>query len=397
MVQKESTYKSLSNLKGAKNLIFFGYLGRAPYAMLQVGMVIFGNYKTGSYAIGGAMAAGFSISNALIQPVNGRLVDKLGQKKVVSFLLGGFTISSLLITIGQFDIRAIYILLSVMLGITVPNIGAYTRRNWKVITEEKDNQKVQAIESSIDELNFLVGPSVFATVSNYINPIVALYIAIISSVVGTLGVVFSKTIEVTSIEENNAKNNSIWISKNKLILLATLIFVGACLSSISVYVVAKEDLENIKNLTAFYYLINGSTALISALFYGYYFSNTKSLKNYNIVLIFLAISVSLFFFVNSTSLTLLVGFICGLGIGPIFLLANSYISNVTTNDILTEAYSWLASSVGLGLALGSSLFGYLIDTNSLNTAKNLFLIFAICPLILLPFNKGWNDNTKNKH
>src|SRR6056300_959971 len=374
MVQKESTYKSLSNLKGAKNLIFFGYLGRAPYAMLQVGMVIFGNYKTGSYAIGGAMAAGFSISNALIQPVNGRLVDKLGQKKVVSFLLGGFTISSLLITIGQFDIRAIYILLSVMLGITVPNIGAYTRRNWKVITEEKDNQKVQAIESSIDELNFLVGPSVFATVSNYINPIVALYIAIISSVVGTLGVVFSKTIEVTSIEENNAKNNSIWISKNKLILLATLIFVGACLSSISVYVVAKEDLENIKNLTAFYYLINGSTALISALFYGYYFSNTKSLKNYNIVLIFLAISVSLFFFVNSTSLTLLVGFICGLGIGPIFLLANSYISNVTTNDILTEAYSWLASSVGLGLALGSSLFGYLIDTNSLNTAKNLFLI-----------------------
>jgi len=397
MVQKESTYKSLSNLKGAKNLIFFGYLGRAPYAMLQVGMVIFGNYKTGSYAIGGAMAAGFSISNALIQPVNGRLVDKLGQKKVVSFLLGSFTISSLLITIGQFDIRAIYILLSVMLGITVPNIGAYTRRNWKVITEEKDNQKVQAIESSIDELNFLVGPSVFATVSNYINPIVALYIAIISSVVGTLGVVFSKTIEVTSIEENNAKNNSIWISKNKLILLATLIFVGACLSSISVYVVAKEDLENIKNLTAFYYLINGSTALISALFYGYYFSNTKSLKNYNIVLIFLAISVSLFFFVNSTSLTLLVGFICGLGIGPIFLLANSYISNVTTNDILTEAYSWLASSVGLGLALGSSLFGYLIDTNSLNTAKNLFLIFAICPLILLPFNKGWNDNTKNKH
>jgi len=397
MVQKESTYKSLSNLKGAKNLIFFGYLGRAPYAMLQVGMVIFGNYKTGSYAIGGAMAAGFSISNALIQPVNGRLVDKLGQKKVVRFLLGGFTISSLLITIGQFDIRAIYILLSVMLGITVPNIGAYTRRNWKVITEEKDNQKVQAIESSIDELNFLVGPSVFATVSNYINPIVALYIAIISSVVGTLGVVFSKTIEVTSIEENNAKNNSIWISKNKLILLATLIFVGACLSSISVYVVAKEDLENIKNLTAFYYLINGSTALISALFYGYYFSNTKSLKNYNIVLIFLAISVSLFFFVNSTSLTLLVGFICGLGIGPIFLLANSYISNVTTNDILTEAYSWLASSVGLGLALGSSLFGYLIDTNSLNTAKNLFLIFAICPLLLLPFNKGWNDNTKNKH
>ena len=99
----EATYKKLVSLNGAKNLIFFGALGRAPYSMLQVGMVIFGNYKTGSYAIGGAMAASFSISNALIQPINGRLVDKLGQKKIVTILLTGFTTASLLITLGDFQ------------------------------------------------------------------------------------------------------------------------------------------------------------------------------------------------------------------------------------------------------------------------------------------------------
>ena len=393
---KESTYKTLISLKGAKNLIFFGYLGRAPYAMLQVGMVIFGNYKTGSYAVGGAMAAGFSISNALIQPVNGRLVDKIGQRKVVSFLLAGFIMTSLLVTIGEFERDLIYIVLSVFLGVTVPNIGAYTRRNWKVITEEADNQKVQAIESSIDELNFLVGPSVFATVSNYLNPIIALYIAIVSSIVGTIGVVFSKSIEVTNHQSLNNENTSIWISKNKLPLLTTLIFVGACLSSISVYVVAKEDIENIKNLTAFYYLINGSTALLSALFYGYYFSNTKNLNKYNIVFVYLAISVSTFFFFNTKNLILLAGLLCGFGIGPIFLLANSYVSNVTKSSTLTEAYSWLASSVGFGIALGSSLFGYVIESYSLGSAKNLFLIFTIIPLFLLPFNKGWHAKEKIK-
>ena len=265
---KESTYKTLISLKGAKNLIFFGYLGRAPYSMLQVGMVIFGNYKTGSYAVGGAMAAGFSISNALIQPLNGRLVDKIGQRKVVSFLLTGFVFISFLITIGEFDRDIVYIFLSAFLGITVPAVGAYTRRNWKAITEETDNQKVQAIESSIDELNFLVGPSVFATVSNYLNPIIALYIAIVSSIIGTIGVVFSRSIKITNIPNSINEKTSIWISKNKLPLLTTLIFVGASLSSISVYVVAKEDIESIKNLTAFYYLVNGSTALFSALFYG---------------------------------------------------------------------------------------------------------------------------------
>ena len=80
-MSEQSSYKSLFNITGAKILIIFGFFGRAPYSMLQVGMVIFGNFKTDSYAIGGAMAAGFSIANALVQPLNGRLIDRHGQKK----------------------------------------------------------------------------------------------------------------------------------------------------------------------------------------------------------------------------------------------------------------------------------------------------------------------------
>ena len=388
----EATYKKLVGLNGAKNLIIFGALGRAPFSMLQVGMVIFGNYKTGSYAIGGAMAASFSISNALIQPVNGRLVDKLGQKKIVSILLTGFITASLLITLGDYQSKFIYIFLSVLLGVSVPNIGAYTRRNWKAITKEVDNQKVQAIESSIDELNFLIGPSVFATVSNYINPIVALYIAAISSITGTIGVVFFNSIDIGNLKEMASKNTSVWFSKNKTVLLVSLVFLGACLSSISVFVVAKEDLGNIKNLTAFYYLVNGFTALVSALLYGYFFQNTKSLKNYNFVFLFLALSVSTFYFFETRNLIILSGFLCGLGIGPIFLLANSYVSNVTESGKLTEAFSWLASSVGSGIAIGSTVTGYIIETYSLNTAQNLFLVFTIIPTFLLPFNKGWHND-----
>ena len=387
----EATYKKLISLEGAKNLIFFGALGRAPFSMLQVGMVIFGNYKTGSYAIGGAMAASFSISNALIQPVNGRLVDKLGQKRIASVLLTGFISASLFITIGNFQSEFIYILLSILLGISVPNIGAYTRRNWKVITKDEDNQKVQAIESSIDELNFLIGPSVFATVSNYINPIVALYIAIASSITGTIGVVFFNSIDIGNVKEMASKNTSMWFSKNKSILLISLVFLGACLSSISVFVVAKEDIGNLKNLTAFYYLVNGFTALVSALLYGYFFKNTKNLVNYNFVFLFLAISVSTFYFFETRNLIILSGFLCGLGIGPIFLLANSYVSNVTESGKLTEAFSWLASSVGSGIAVGSIVTGYFIETYSISAAQNLFLIFTIIPIFLLPFNKGWHS------
>jgi MFS family permease len=81
-----------------------------------------------------------------------------------------------------------------------------------------------------------------------------------------------------------------------------------------------------------------------------------------------------------------------LGIGPIFLLANSYVSNVTESGKLTEAFSWLASSVGSGIAIGSTVTGYFIEAYSLNTAQNLFLVFTIIPIFLLPFNKGWHND-----
>ncbi|MDA9646101.1 hypothetical protein N9T02_04465, partial [Candidatus Actinomarina] len=102
-------------------------------------------------------------------------------------------------------------------------------------------------------------------------------------------------------------------------------------------------------------------------------------------------SVSTFYFFDTRNLIIFSGFLCGLGIGPIFLLANSYVSNVTESGKLTEAFSWLASSVGSGIAIGSTVTGYFIEAFSLNTAQNLFLVFTITPIFLLPFNRGWHD------
>ena len=269
------------------------------------------------------------------------------------------------------------------------------RRNWKLVAKTDDNQKVQAIESAIDELNFLVGPSVFATISNFINPVLALFVSVVSSTLGTIGVVFIKNLQDRiKFETNKFVNNKVWLTKDKILFLVTLILLGACLSSISVYVVAKEDIENLNNLTAIYYLFNGSTALITALAYGYMFKNKISLTNYNRTLIFLSISVFTYFLFNETNFLYLSAILAGFGIGPIFLLANSYVSNITENDVLTEAYSWVGSSVGIGLATGSTLFGYLIENYSLSFAKNLFVIFPLIAILLTPFNKGWHELEK---
>jgi len=55
------------------------------------------------------------------------------------------------------------------------------------------------------------------------------------------------------------------------------------------------------------------------------------------------------------------GFLAGSAIAPSFTNANSLVTVLVPKHRLTEGLSWIGTSIGLGVALGSSLAGRLID------------------------------------
>ena len=64
---------------------------------------------------------------------------------------------------------------------------------------------------------------------------------------------------------------------------------------------------------------------------------------------------------DSVLLLCLVGLLVGLTVAPTLINGNSLIGRLVTRDRLTEGLSWMGTGIGIGVAIGSSTSGQVID------------------------------------
>ena len=74
-------------------MVLAAFIGRLPLSMVGLGSVLLVASETGSYGLGGAVAAAGAVTTALAGPVIGRLADSLGQRRVLLPVLAVFVAS----------------------------------------------------------------------------------------------------------------------------------------------------------------------------------------------------------------------------------------------------------------------------------------------------------------
>ena len=76
-------------------MVLAAFIGRLPLSMVGLGCVLLVASETGSYGLGGAVAAVGAVTTALAGPVLGRLADSHGQRRVLLPVLAVFVPSGL--------------------------------------------------------------------------------------------------------------------------------------------------------------------------------------------------------------------------------------------------------------------------------------------------------------
>ena len=71
-------------------MVLAAFIGRLPLSMVGLGCVLLVAAETGSYGLGGAVAAAGAVTTALAGPVLGRLADSHGQRRVLLPVLAVF-------------------------------------------------------------------------------------------------------------------------------------------------------------------------------------------------------------------------------------------------------------------------------------------------------------------
>jgi predicted MFS family arabinose efflux permease len=372
----ENAYLSLLRIPGAARFSVSAAIGRLPMSMFGLGTVLLVKATTGQYGLAGFVSGAGSIGYAVCAPRIATLADRFGQRRVLRPLIALFAVSTVVfITCAELHAPVWALLLTgCVAGASMPSLGSMVRARW--ITLLAGSPKLHsafALESVIDEMIFVAGPAVVTLLATKVLPASGVGTAMVVCVVGTLLFAAQRRTEpphglradaAGPAGGPQAGSRPRWrgLAAPGLVTLApAYLFLGAMFAAIDLSTVDFAQVQGHKPLAGF---ILGTYALGSGIGGLWYGSRTWRAPLHRRFVVTLAITVAgvATFWAQpnlvSLDLTMLV---CGLTISPTLIAGYGLIEHQASDLRRTEAMTWLSSTISVGVAIGSSVAGQLVD------------------------------------
>ncbi|WP_019544181.1 MFS transporter [Streptomyces sulphureus] len=356
-------YWELLRVRYAARLLAGTLVGRLPNATAALAVVLFVRSEGGSYSLAGALAAVYGVATAVGQPALGRLVDLYGQPVV---MLPAAVLSAggmcLLAVVGVEPVVLAY--LAVLLaGVCTPPLEGGLRALWPdVLGRGERVHAAYALDAAAQEVMFTVGPLLVTLLVGFWSAGAALLVINVIGVLGALSVVLSRP----SRAWRSAPRTAHWLgalrSRGLLALLGAFFFVGLALGSIAVDAVAYADEVGSERVSSYLLAANGAGALLGGLVYGArQWPGVPEVRLRRLSVALAAGYLPLALTPGGVgAMTLLAG-VAGLFLAPALACSFVVVDRHAPVGTVTEAFSWLVTTFGVGAAVGTAAAGPAVE------------------------------------
>lgn len=356
-------YMELLRMPHASRLITATLVGRLPYATAPLAIVIFARGEGASYTLAGALAALYGLATAVGQPWLGRLADVHGQPRVMLPSAVVSAVAMILLAAVAVDPVLPAALAIVVAGVATPPLEGGLRALWPSVLKREDRvHRAYALDAVAQEVMFAVGPLVVMVLVAAWSPAGALLVVNVLGVLGALAVVTSAPSRDWRSEPREAHWLGALRSSGMLVLLGTFLFVGISLGSISVAAVAYAENAGDELISTYLLSALGAGALVGGLWYGA--RTWAGEPERRLVVLVAALAAGYLPLVLAPSsvlaMTLLAG-LAGLFLAPVLACAFVVIDRHAPTGTVTEAFSWLVTVFGVGVAGGTAVVGPILE------------------------------------
>ncbi|WP_223568824.1 MFS transporter [Agrobacterium tumefaciens] len=358
-------YREIFRAPGAKGFSAAGFFARLPIAMAPIGIVAMLSQTHGEYWLAGAVSATFALTNAAVSPQISRLVDRKGQSKVLipATILSVIAFAALIIATNQ-KWPAWTLFLSAFLAAAMPSIPAMMRARWTEIFRDRPELNTAfAFESAADELVYISGASLSVGLAVSLFPEAGMMISTTFLALGTFAFLLQRSTEpkVRPVESGRRQRSAISLRPVQIITLA-LIFVGSTFATAEVSAVAITKELGQPEAASLVIGVYAIGSFVVGLILGALNPKMPLQRQLLIAVSVLALT-ALPLLVASTSVALLAFavFLSGVAISPIFITSFGLIERRVPESMLTEGVTWVMTGIGIGMALGAFLSGWVID------------------------------------
>ncbi|MFI9274733.1 MFS transporter [Kitasatospora sp. NPDC052896] len=366
-----SSYRQIFAAPGSLAFSATGFVSRLPISMTGIGIVTMLSQLRGSYGVAGAVAAMMALSVSVFGPLVARWVDRYGQRRVALPATAVTALSgAALLLCARFGAPDWALFCSAIGMGAMPSTGAMVRARWAHLYRE-DAPKLHtaySLESVVDEICFIVGPILSVGLATGFFPEAGV---LLSGVFLTLGVLLFTAQRATEPPVHPATERSTGSalrSAGLRVLVLTFVATGAIFGAVEVVTVAFAQEQGHKALASLVLAVYALGSGLAGMVFGALRLRGTLAERFLAGVSVMAVSMVPLLLVAAwcTGPVALVAlgaalFLAGMSISPTMVTAMALVERLVPAAQLTEGMTWTSTGLGLGIAVGSSMAGWVVD------------------------------------
>ena len=366
-------YRQLLRPPGALRLVLTVLIGRIPIGIFSLAIVLLVRQETGSFAQAGAASAAWAIGAGIVAPLQGRLVDRFGQPKVLipSTLLNSAAVVGIVLGARAGASTWVIAGFAWLGGAALPPLGACMRSVWATIFSDDAGARNTAytFESVMAEIFYIVGPAITTLLIALSSPSMAMLAAVGLSLLGTLGfATASLSREWHSEHHDRPRAGALAAPGMRTLMLAIIptgISFGALEVAMPAFAVAHGHRAALSGILLSAMAIG---SVLGGLWYGArHWTGPVVLRFIGLQILFTLGLLPLLLADSLPVMAVLMG-VAGLALAPTAAAGYLVVDRIAPRGTVTEATTWVMTANVAGGALGAGLAGVIVQSYSVRAA-----------------------------
>ncbi|MFI0087240.1 MFS transporter [Streptomyces bobili] len=359
-----SPYRALFAAPGSRRFSAAGFLGRMPLSMMGIGVVTMVSQLTGRYGLAGALSATIALSAAAIGPQISRMVDRHGQRRVLRpATLVALVASAGLLLAAHFEWPDWVLFVCAAAIGSVPSLGAMIRARWAAVYRGTPQlHTAYSFESVVDEVCFIFGPIISIGLSTAWFPEAGPLLAACFLAVGVFWLTAQRATEPEPHPQERKGGGTAMRSPGLQVLVATFVATGTIFGAVDVVTVAFADEQGHKAAASVVLALYAAGSCVAGLVFGLLRPQGRPERRWLLGVFMMGVSMIPLLLVGSLPFLAVALFVAGLAIAPTMITTMSLIEEHVPRAQLTEGMTWVSTGLAVGVALGSSIAGWVIDS-----------------------------------
>jgi MFS family permease len=360
-------------------------LGRLPFGMVGVALVIFVHARTGSFGIAGVVTGFYTLGFALAGPFLGRLVDRRGTTAV----LGPASVvcaAALLGTVAIGDGAAAtvpLILTAALTGAAIPPVSGVLRRTWPTVVPREDLHTAYLFDSVLIEVVFVCGPLLTGLLAAAVGPAAPLLAAAGIGLLGTAWFLLIPAIAAVrpGAPEHRTRAGALASPAIRYLVLTGLPL-GASFGALDVALPAFGAAHGSSALGGLFAAATAVGSMLGALLFGAFGARlgdpVAALRR---IAVLQPLLVAPLLLAPTPAVLVVLALIAGSYAAPMVTVRSRIAELAMPPGTGTETFTWLLLAVMVGISASSALAGPLIEWGGWRVG--ILLAIAV-PLAALP-------------